>query len=151
MSLRDQDRAQWQGPLIIAAKGLLTGAASLRLFGRFQIDAALKSLHVQTPTGRDPDPQPLVVHYDLLAAQAPSLGGLVARAVAHGQLHGLERGLAILDDLPPDRIACDQPYWAARAEVLRQSGDTSEHATREQAIDLTDDPAVKAFLRPPVH
>lgn len=146
VALRDQDRALWYAPAIIEAEALLTEAASLRRFGRFQTEAALQSLHVQAPRGAEPDARALVALYDVLASQTAGLGALVARAVAHARLHGPDRGLAILDDLPPERVAAYQPYWAARADLLRRAGNPAEAAARAQAIALTADPAVAAFL-----
>ena len=40
-----------------------------------------------------------------------------------------------------------KPYWALRAHLLNAAGNpTAARATRQQAIGLTTDPAVRAFL-----
>lgn len=85
--------------------------------------------------------------YDGLVGLAPTIGACVARAAAVSRARGPAAGLHRLDELPADRVAAYQPYRVARADSLRQIGDTvaADHAT-EVAVGLTTDPAVRQFL-----
>jgi len=62
---------------------------------------------------------------------------------------GAEAGIAQLDELQQDaRLAEYQPYWAARAALLKQAGRADEAAkTYQLAIGLETDPAVRRFLQ----
>jgi RNA polymerase sigma-70 factor (ECF subfamily) len=72
----------------------------------------------------------------------------VNRAVAVAEVRGAGAGLAALDAIAADRRLGDyQPYWAARAGLLAQSGDAAgADAAFERAIGLESDPAVRRFL-----
>jgi len=53
----------------------------------------------------------------------------------------------LLDELAEAAVATYQPYWAVRAHLLARAGRTVEAAAAyAQAIGLTEDPAVRAFL-----
>jgi RNA polymerase sigma-70 factor (ECF subfamily) len=70
---------------------------------------------------------------------APSPVVEVNRAVAVGMADGPRAGLALLDRLAADRrLAAYQPFHAARAELLRQSGDAGGAAAAyDAAIGLS--------------
>ena len=73
----------------------------------------------------------------------------INRAIATAQARGPAAGLAALDalsDVP--RLADYQPYWAARAGLLAQTGEAekADEAYR-RAIGLESDPAVRRFLQ----
>jgi predicted RNA polymerase sigma factor len=56
--------------------------------------------------------------------------------------------LEALDALPPDCVSRYQPFWVARARVLKILGRSTEAAAAQQiAIGLTRDPAGRAFLK----
>lgn len=71
------------------------------------------------------------------------------RAVAVGELHGPAAGLAALNGVAADhRISQYQPYWAARAALLAELGDTdAADAAYARAIELEPDQAVRRFLQ----
>jgi RNA polymerase sigma-70 factor (ECF subfamily) len=145
VALADQDPHRWARPMVAEAEGLLRSAARHATPGRFQIEAAVQSLHAQTVmTGQDLR-EPLTTLYDLLVLVAPTTGGAVARAVAYANA---DRHAAALDQL--DALAgCEtyQPWWAARARILWLKGDAG--GAREAAVTaagLSDDPAVRTFL-----
>lgn len=146
--LTAQDPAHWDAAMIAEAEALLVEAAARGAFGRFQTEAAIQSLHATSMlAGRDPPAPALVALYDLLVAQAPSLGAEVARAAAHGAAHGPLSGLALLDRIEPARVTSYQPFWAVRAHLRELAGD-AEAASRDydRAIGLSADPAVRAWL-----
>jgi RNA polymerase sigma-70 factor, ECF subfamily len=73
----------------------------------------------------------------------------IAMARNTGSQIGATRGLIELDIIASDvRLVEYQPYWAARAELLSQSGDFSAaDLAYQRAIGLESDPAVRRFLQ----
>ena len=70
-------------------------------------------------TGRT-DWAAIATFYDQLTRLAPSIGAAVARAAAHAEVHGAQAGLALLDQIDAHSVVSYQPYWAVRADLLRQ-------------------------------
>ena len=147
--LAEQDTARWDLAMIDAAEGLLRRASALGSIGRFQLEAALQSAHVdRRRTGRLNWPA-LVQLYDALLALSSSPVVAVNRALALGELQGSGAALEALDAIADDpRLQEYQPYWAARAELLAKIG-AREDACRayDLAIGLERDEAVRRFLR----
>ncbi len=147
--LADQDTTLWDVPLIDEAETLLFRASTKRTIGRYQLEAAIQSAHVvRRVTGRA-DWAAIARLYDALSAVTGSPVVAINRAVAVAELSGSAAGLAALDALASDaRLAEYQPYWAARADLLAQSG-LADEADRayERAIGLESDPAVRRFLQ----
>jgi RNA polymerase sigma-70 factor, ECF subfamily len=145
--LAEQDVGLWSRALVQEAEHWLRRAAETGVFGRFQAEAAIQSVHVQQRVSGRPNPDALVTLYDMLAQRAPSLGVLVSRAAAYGGASGPLAGLSLLDQLPAQDIGAYQPYWAVRAHLLAQAGrPDAAQAALQRAIGLTDDPAVRAYL-----
>lgn len=144
--LAEQDASRWSRALIFEAENQLTAAARMSSFGRFQTEAAIQSLHVQRVlTGRFSS-EALLALYDLLAIHDGSVGALVARAAAHGEVCGPQKGLSLLDGVGAHARSY-QPYWAARAHLLEACGSKPDAAAAlSVAISLTTDPALKAYL-----
>jgi RNA polymerase sigma-70 factor (ECF subfamily) len=146
--LAEQDQAQWDWQSIAEAEALLRKASALGVIGRFQLEAALQSAHIdRCRTGRDNWAE-VVALYDALLAVADSPVIQINRALAIAELDGASAGLDALKKIAADaRLAEYQPYWAARAELLVRSGAHSEarHAF-EIAIGLERDSAVRRFL-----
>lgn len=142
-----QDPALWDAGRIAEAEAALARAAALGAPGRFQIEAAIQSVHAaRARTGRT-DWAAAVALHDWLDRVAPSFGGAVARAAALGRAGRAAEGLAALDGLPRDRAERHQPYWAARAHLLGEAGDPDGAAAAyDRALGLSEDPAVRAFL-----
>ena len=147
--LAEQDRQLWDSEMINEAEALLHRASTLGSIGRFQLEAALQSAHVdRRRTGRSNWTE-VVQLYDALFALAASPVVAINRALAIAEVHGADAGLQAMPDAMGDvRLAEYQPYWAARAELLTRTG-AREEARRayEMAIGLERDPAVRAFLQ----
>jgi RNA polymerase sigma-70 factor, ECF subfamily len=145
--LAEQDPALWSRALLIEAEAALIQAARFGKIGRFQTEAAIQSFHVQKKRLGFAPAAALVGLYDLLMQHNPSIGAAVARAAAHAEAFGPEAGLAHLNALAPEDIDGYQPYWAARAHFLRlaRQRDLAAEAFH-RAMDLTQDPAVLAYL-----
>lgn len=141
-----QDPATWDEAKLLEAERLLNRAFGFGRAGRFQLEAAIQSAHVERIRSGNHDWHAIAALYEGLVRVAPTLGALVGRALAHAEAHGPSTGLALLDALPPEVASDYQPYWAARAHCLRQLAHPDADAALARAIALTDDPAVRTFL-----
>jgi predicted RNA polymerase sigma factor len=143
--LSEQDTARWSGPLIAEAEQALAAAARHGRAGRFQLEAAIQSVHAdRAGTGRT-DWAAIAAFYDLLARLAPTLGARVGHAAAAAEANGPAAGLAILDGID-SAVAGYQPYWAVRAHLLERAGRPGARAAFDRAISLAEDAAVRQFL-----
>ena len=142
-----QDLRRWSRPMIEEAEEVLAGAARLKAAGRFQLEAAIQSVHAQRVRTGETDWEAVTLLYEGLLRHAPTIGARVAHAAALGEARDDEAGLAALDAIPPDEVATYQPYWALRGHVLKALGRAAEAGEAyERAIGLSEDPAVRAFL-----
>ncbi len=145
--LDEQVIALWDHSMIDRAERVLKTAGEMGRPGRFQIEAAIQSVHAQRRvTGRV---EWLVIAqlYESLLTFTGALGARIGHAIAVGHAYGAEQGWALLDALPMDRLEEHQPYWAARGHLLKQTGRVE--AAREaydRAIGLCDDAAVRGYL-----
>ncbi len=145
--LDEQDCALWSPALITEAEHHLCLAAAARRPGRFQLEAAIQSIHAdRAVTGRI-DWQEILLLYQGLIHFTPGAGALVGRAVALAEAGDAAAGLAALDAIPAGRVPSYQPYWAARGHVLRRLGHNREaHESLTRAASLSDDPALRRHL-----
>jgi RNA polymerase sigma factor (sigma-70 family) len=147
ISLDRQDTNQWSRPLMDEAEQHLHVASDLNRLGRFQLEAAIQSVHARRAVTGETDWQAIALLYEGLARIAPGIGSLVGRAVALAQAGDPVTGLTALDDISSDRIASYQPYWAARAHLLHLLGKSSDAIEAwQRAVGLTDDPALRQYL-----
>jgi RNA polymerase sigma-70 factor, ECF subfamily len=116
VALPDQDRARWDGERIQEGREILARALRLGRPGPYQLQAAIAALHVADPV----DWPQIAALYGALARMAPSPVVEVNRAVALGMAGDPRAGLEILARVDLDDY---QPLHAARAELLRRSGD----------------------------
>ena len=148
--LSEQDTARWSKPMITEAERILAAAAQDRRFRRFQLEAAIQSVHAQRArTGRT-DWEAIALLYEGLVRLAPTIGALVGQAAAMAEARGATAGWALLDAIPAEAVASYQPYWALAAHLLRRLGEPAE-AAYERAIGLCEDPAMRAFLLRRLH
>lgn len=145
--LKRQDARLWRREMIVEAEELLTTASRRGVFGRYQCEAAIQSVHVQGPiTGRTHH-EALATLYALLAAHSPSVGVLVAQAAAMVDAGHPTNALEALSRLAPADVGGYQPYWVTLARARASAGDrASAQQAIERAIGLTEDPAVRAYL-----
>lgn len=147
--LAEQDPALWDSQMIADAEGLLRRAGAMASLGRYQLEAALQSAHVDRCLTGHANWTEVVQLYDALFALAESPVVAINRALAIGELHGAGAALEAMPKVDTDaRLAEYQPYWAARAELLAKTGE-AEEAWRayDIAIGLERDPAVRRFLQ----
>jgi RNA polymerase sigma-70 factor (ECF subfamily) len=147
--LSEQTPSLWDFEAIRRANALLKEAANKVAPGRFQIEAAVQSVHAARAQSGETDWASILTFYDALLASTPTPVVLINRALAISHVQGIDAALEetrSLDDDP--RIAGYQPYWAARAHLLAKAGrnDEAERAYA-RAIALESDPAVREFLQ----
>jgi predicted RNA polymerase sigma factor len=145
--LSAQDTQQWSLPLIDEAERHLAAASSRNCVGRFQLEAAIQSVHAERARSGRTEWAATVLFYEQLIRISPTLGARIGYAAAVGEANGPQAGLAALDRIDRDATSSYQPYWAVRAHLLQRLGDTSEAADAfDRAIGLAEDPAVRQFL-----
>lgn len=146
--LAEQDVALWSAPMIAEAERALRTASALTAPGRFQIEAAIQSVHAQRLLGAPVQWDAVAMFYGSLVAIAPTAGAHVGMAAALGEAHGPDVGLTVLGGLSEADIGHYQPYWAVRGHLLAHAGRAPEaRFAYGRAIELSDDVAVQAFLR----
>ena len=142
-----QDAALWSRPTMDEAEEHLRTAATLKRLGRYQLEAAIQSIHASRARIGNTDWEQIALLYEGLVRIAPAIGSLVGRAVALAQAGKPADGFAALETIPADRVVNYQPYWAARGHLLHllnRHGGAGEAFTR--AASLTDDPALREYL-----
>ena len=145
--LSEQDPKQWSFPLIDEAEQHLAAAFKYGRPGRFQLEAAIQSVHAERARSGRTDWAAISAFYQLLIRLSPTLGTRTGYAAAVAEAHGPQAGLAVLDAIEFDAVSSYQPYWAVRAHLLQQLGKTPEALDAyDRAIGLAEDPAVREFL-----
>ena len=147
--LAEQEPSDWDGAAIDEAETLLLRASAFGVAGRYQLEAALQSAHVNGRRAGRTDWPTLLALYDALLELSGSPVVAINRALALANVAGAAAALAALDGLEADgRLAEYQPHWAARAELLARAGAPSDaREAYARAIGLERDPAVRQFLQ----
>ncbi|HZR05782.1 MAG TPA: sigma-70 family RNA polymerase sigma factor [Candidatus Udaeobacter sp.] len=145
--LDQHDTTFWLQSMIDEAERYLQSAAAFKHMGRYQLEAAIQSIHAsRAQTGRI-DWKEIALLYEGLVRIAPRTGSLVGRAIAIAQTGEPASGFALLEQISADQISDYQPYWAARGHLLRllKRKDEARDAFN-RAASLTDDPALREYL-----
>jgi RNA polymerase sigma-70 factor (ECF subfamily) len=146
--LDEQDPASWDAELIALGEKYLNRARSFNQVGRFQLEAAIQSVHCARATGGETDWHALRTLHSALLSIAPTLGARVAHAAAVGRDLGPLAGLEALDAIDDEAAARFQPLWAARAHLLVKAGRVDDAARAyEHAIALTTDGRMRRYLQ----
>jgi RNA polymerase sigma-70 factor (ECF subfamily) len=138
--LGEQDRTRWNTAQIAGGRAELDRAIALGGRGPYVLQAAIASLHAETPCD-----------WAQIAALYTELGRLTAspivelnRAIAVAETDGPEAGLRIVDGLG---LTDFRYLHSTRAELLRRLGRTDEaRDAYRRARRLTDDGAERRFL-----
>jgi RNA polymerase sigma-70 factor (ECF subfamily) len=145
--LSEQDPKLWSLPLIEEAEHHLEDAFKRGRVGRFQLEAAIQSVHAERARTGKTEWRAVAGFYEQLVRVSPTLGTRIGYAAAVAEAHGSEVGLNLLDDIEVEAVSDYQPYWAVRAHLLQQRGRIAEAADAyDRAIGLAEDPAVREFL-----
>jgi RNA polymerase sigma-70 factor (ECF subfamily) len=145
--LSEQDPRLWDASLMTEAERLLASAARFERMGRFQLEAAIQSVHAERAyTGRT-DWDAIALFYDRLVELSPALGARVARAAAIAEVQGPARGLELLAEIDRGSVVNYQPYWAVRAHLLKSMNRYGEAVDAfDRALGLVEDSAVRRQL-----
>ena len=145
--LSEQETTRWSPALIDEAEEQLRQASRAAAIGRFQLEAAIQSVHALRAATGTTDWEAVALLYEGLVQIAPTIGALVGRAAAVGEARGAEQGLMLLERLPHETVTNYQSYWALKAHLfsrLDRAADARE--AYERAIGLCEDSAVRDFL-----
>ena len=145
--LEEQDTSTWDRKLIAEGERYLRRAHALGRVGRFQLEAAIQSVHCARAATGVTDWAALRKLYAALVRIAPTLGARVAHAATIGRTEGPEEGLVALDRISEAAVQQFQPAWATRAHLLAEAGRTTEarHAY-DKAISLTTERGARDYL-----
>lgn len=145
--LHEQDTGLWDADLVEHAGNLLERASEKGVIGRFQLEAAIQSVHAARLRTGETDWRALTQLHTALTQLYPTIGAAVSRAVAIGFYAGPAAGLTALDTIDPAAIETFQPAWAARAHLLAEGGRREEAlAAYATAIKLCTDPPLRRWL-----
>jgi predicted RNA polymerase sigma factor len=145
--LLEQDVERWSKPMIEEAEQLLIAAKHFGQIGRFQLEAAIQSVHARRAVIGYTDWEAIALLYEGLVRFAPTTGALVGRAAAVAEARGVEAGWALLEAIPVEAVKSYQPYWALAAHLLKRMQRSEEASIAySRAIGLCEDPAMREFL-----
>ena len=129
--LEDQDRTRWDHAQIDEGAAVVEAALSAggRPPGPYALQAAIAAVHAQAPIASDTDWRQIAALYGVLARVHPTPVVELNRAVAVAMSDGIERGLALVNDLD-QRGELDGYHLlpVAQAELLRRLGRHPEAA-----------------------
>jgi predicted RNA polymerase sigma factor len=145
--LSEQDVTAWSMPMIREADNRLAAAEQIGRVGRFQLEAAIQSVHARRASMGYTDWEAVALLYEGLVRLAPTVGALVGRAAAVAEARDAATGWGLLEIIPGQAIKSYQPYWALAAHLLRRLQRLEEARTAyAHAIGLCEDPAMREFL-----
>ena len=145
--LSEQNPKLWSLPLIEEAERHLAEASKYARPGRFQLEAAIQSVHAERARSGRIEWKAIIGFYQQLTHISPTIGMRTGYAAALAEANEAQRGLAVLDAIDQAAVSTYQPYWAVRAHLLQLLGKhtESQHAY-DRATGLAEDPAIRAFL-----
>ncbi|WP_036745854.1 RNA polymerase sigma factor [Paenibacillus sp. UNC451MF] len=145
--LSEQDHSRWSIEMIEEAEHCLRTAAQGKRIGRFQLEAAIQSVHAQRAWTSRTEWEEIALLYEGLVGIAPTIGAIVGRAAAVAEARGTESGMALLDEIPAEAVKSYQPYWALRAHLFKKMKRFEEaRAAYSRAIGLCMDQSIREFL-----
>jgi RNA polymerase sigma-70 factor, ECF subfamily len=146
--LEDQDRSLWDRRSIETGLGVLERASRLGPPGAYSLQAAIAAEHATAASPAQTDWRRIASLYDLLALADPSPVVELNRAAAMAMAEGAERGLELLEDPElSEALAGYQPFWSARADLLRRIDRVDEaRDAYSRALELTTNPVERRFV-----
>ncbi|OXL86741.1 RNA polymerase subunit sigma-70 [Paenibacillus sp. SSG-1] len=145
--LSQQDCARWEQSLIFEAERYLHIASQAGEIGRFQLMAAIQSVHAQRLWTGQTEWEAIAQLYEGLIRISPTLGALVGRAAAVAEAYGSECGIALLEAIPSTEVVSYQPYWALAGHLYkRMQRKEDAHLAYSRAIGLSTDISIRQFL-----
>ena len=151
--LEEQDRAQWDRPLIERGLAHLAASATGDRMSRWHLEAGIACEHAVAPSVGETAWGRIVAFYDLLMAQSPGPVVALNRALAVAERDGVEEGRRQLVSVADEKKLARYPfYWAALADLERRAGRHGEaRSSYERAMELSRSPAERASYRRRLH
>ncbi len=145
--LEDQDPSKWNAGLIQKATSYLSRAQAIGKLGRFQLEAAIQSVHAdRLHTGVTNWPALVQLHLGL-SHIAPTIGATVSYAAALGKVGKPEEGLSALLQVDEKVRVGFAPAQATLAYLLSELGRVQDAvAAYDAAIALTPEPPLTRYL-----
>jgi RNA polymerase sigma-70 factor (ECF subfamily) len=145
--LEDQDRSLWNRMQITEALPLVEEALRNDP-GPIAIQAAIASLHCQTPRAEDTAWPQILGFYDILERMQPSPIVSLNRAVALAQVEGPGAALVVIDQLAAaGELDNYHLLHATRADLLRRLGSSADAArSYGRALELATNESERRFL-----
>jgi RNA polymerase sigma-70 factor (ECF subfamily) len=146
--LEQQDRSRWNRNQIAEGISLTESALQSRRFGAYTLQAAIAAVHAESSSVVSTDWRQITLLYDQLLRIQPSPVVELNRAVAIAMCEGLERGLALIDDLlAREHLSHYHLAHSARADLCRRLGRIAEaRASYEKALTLVSKEPERRFL-----
>lgn len=145
--LENQDVQRWDRLAIRRGQSLLKRAAQHKQPGRFQLEAAIQSVHAERLDRGEIDWRSIAQLYEGLIAVASTSGAMVARAAAVGNAYGAQAGINALRQINEDEMGTFQPFWATKAHLMEMSGNkTDAIGAYEKAVSLCTDNSIRIWL-----
>lgn len=149
VAIQDQDVTLWDRDLADYSDGHLRAAHGLGNVGRYQIEAAIQSVHMDRQRTGSTNWPALAQLYQALMQVSPSLGAAVAEIAVRAEVQDPEAALSLLAKLTAknENMAGFQPAWALRAHLFSETGNRAGALEAYQrAIDLSTEPALRRML-----
>ncbi|MFZ4681045.1 MAG: RNA polymerase sigma factor [Terrimicrobiaceae bacterium] len=145
--LQKQDPALWDAAMINEAEFHLAEAVRSGRSGRYQLEAAIQSVHAARRHAPEINWRMIIGFYDALIVATDGIGAAIGRAAALAEAGEPPAALDALDRIPVQRVANHQPYWATRGHVLERCGRSTEALEAwQRSIGLTETPALREYL-----
>jgi RNA polymerase sigma-70 factor (ECF subfamily) len=146
--LSEQDTSHWNIGEISEAENWLRRAGSMGRMGRYQLEAAIQSVHAARRLSGATDWQALKLLYQALYQITGSHVVKLNGAYAIAECEGADVGLAAMPAVAEFPALEDfQPYHAVRAELLTRLGRLDEAlGAYGRAIELEKDASVRRHL-----
>lgn len=142
-----QDRSLWRQDLIDEGISLVENALVIRRHGPYQFQAAISAVHAEATDHASTDWPQIVMLYEHLHRLSPGPVVLLNWAVAVSFARDPGKALPMLETCR-EALADYQPWYAARADILRRAGHPVEaRAAYKEAIARAGTDADAMFLQ----
>ena len=151
ITLEQQDRTLWDRELIKRGLSILimtlTGGRKGKM-GAYQIQAAISAAHTAAATYAQTNWREISMLYEKLYMYQPTPVVMLNGAVALSFAKGPNAGLAAIQQIDEEAsLTHYQPYYAAKADMLRRVGRIDEALVNyRQAIELSGNSTEKKYL-----
>jgi RNA polymerase sigma factor (sigma-70 family) len=129
-----QDRTLWDKQQIAEGVELLSATLPKGSVGPYQLQAAVAAVHDEAESAEETDWPQILALYDLLRRMSDNPMVALNQAIAVAMVHGVAKGLELLDALKGDsRLADHHRLAAVRAHLLELAGDNPGAITHYRA------------------